>query len=399
VAGGRIRLAHLVSHALPYQVPLYRELSRRPEVDLTVFFYSDASVRGYRDVEFGREVRWDTALLDGYRYRHFASGARTPVQPSYGLRPNRDLLHAVLSEGHDAVWAHGYAWLNVWLVATLAPERTALLLRDDQTLIHGRPWYRAALKNVALRRLFGRSWGLYVGEQNRRYFLQYGMAEERLFPARHCVDNDFFQREAERLRPERRSIRARFGIRDDAPVLLFSGKLIPKKDPLLLIEAFERVRSEHECWLLLVGDGELREQAADVVARRRIPDVRFAGFLNQTEIPAAYAAADVFVLPSSLNETWGLVVNEAMNFSLPLVVSDKVGSAEDLVREGWNGVVFPSGDAAALAATLARLVADPELRSSFGRRSLERVGEYSVSACADGIVAACVAATARSETA
>ena len=173
------------------------------------------------------------------------------------------------------------------------------------------------------------------------------------------------------------------------PVVLYCAKLIPKKDPLLLLDAFERVRREHDCRLLLVGDGELRQEAVDRVASRGIPDVRFAGFLNQTEIASAYAAADVFVLPSSYGETWGLVVNEAMNFSLPLVVSDKVGSAEDLVRDGWNGFIFPSGRPDDLARALGRLVADPELRRSYGERSLERVREYSVEACADGIVTAC----------
>src|SRR3990172_7079616 len=90
--------------------------------------------------------------------------------------------------------------------------------------------------------------------------------------------------------------------------------------------------------------------------------VRIAGFLNQSELPAAYAAADVFVLPSAFHETWGLVVNEAMNFDLPVVVSDKVGCGADLIEPGRNGFIVPHDDTAQLAEAIGRLVGDAEMR-------------------------------------
>ena len=84
-----------------------------------------------------------------------------------------------------------------------------------------------------------------------------------------------------------------------------------------------------------------------------------------------------------------------MNFGLPVVVSDKVGCAEDLVRPGWNGFVFPAGDAAALADALRPLVGDGERRAKFGARSHELVDRYSLEACADGVIAACRVAASR----
>ena len=388
-----VRLAHLVSHPIHYQAPLYRELASRPEVDLTVYFYSDASVRGYHDLEYGREVRWDTPLLEGYRSRFLPSAARTGIQAPYGAAPNLDVLREVLSDGYDTIWIHGYAHVNAWLAAAGAPFRRArVLIREEQTLLHERPWYKAALKEVALRTLFARAYGLYIGEQNRRYFLRYGLAEERLFPARYCVDNAFFRRRAEELRPRRDELRAAFGIADPAlPVILYVGKLIPKKAPLVLVEAFARVRERTPCALLIVGEGELRPAVKELVAARGIPDVYLAGFLNQQELPGAYVSADVFCLPSVLHETWGLVVNEALNFELPVVVSDKVGCAADLVRPGGNGFVVPAGEPEPLAGELEILVADEQMRRDFGRRGLELVDGYSIESCADGIVAACLA--------
>jgi glycosyltransferase involved in cell wall biosynthesis len=242
-----------------------------------------------------------------------------------------------------------------------------------------------------LRALFRSACGLYIGENNRRYFEHYGMQVSQLFPARYCVDNDFFREKAEEMAPKRGEIRGGFGITDDAPVILFSGKFVEKKQPLLLIEAFSRVFRETSCWLLMAGDGPLRQPMEDLIRRLQIPNVLLPGFLNQTELPRAYIAADIFVLPSSYMETWGLVVNEAMNFSLPVVVTDKVGCAADLVRQGWNGFVVDHQRVDALVEALSRLVKDREMRRRFGERSHDHVSEYSIKICADDIVSACLA--------
>jgi glycosyltransferase involved in cell wall biosynthesis len=141
----------------------------------------------------------------------------------------------------------------------------------------------------------------------------------------------------------------------------------------------------------MAGDGHLRRELEALVRNQGVPNVVFAGFLSQAEIAAAYAAADVLVLPSAV-ETWGLVVNEAMNFGLPIVVSNKVGCAEDLVRPGWNGLVSDHRSPDALADALLTLVSDARLRIEFGNRSRRLVESYSLKICADGIVRASLSA-------
>lgn len=389
----RVRIAHLVSHPIPYFAPLYRELSRRPGVDLTVYFYSDATVRDFTDPEFGRDVRWDTDLLSGYDHRFLPSASHTPTGGPFLRRPNLDIVRELLTGSHDALWLHGYQHLTTWLAAAAARARnTPVLIRDEQTLLHGRPIGRRILKEVALRALYAQSSALYIGEENRRYFAHYGMPPDRMYAAPYCVDNTYFTARAEELRPQRDDIRRAFGISGDRPVVLFAGKLIEKKQPLLLIEAFARVRATQPCALLIAGDGPLRAEAEALVARLGVPDARFAGFLNQSELPRAYAAADVFVLPSSLHETWGLVVNEAMNFDLPVVVSNKVGCARDLVRPGENGFVFRHDSAEQLADILDILVADAGLRGRLGEESRRIIANYSIERAVDGIVAAATAA-------
>jgi glycosyltransferase involved in cell wall biosynthesis len=385
-----VRVAHVVSHPIQYFAPLYRELARRPEIDLSVYFYSDASARAYFDPGFARTVAWEPDLLDGYRWE-IRRSARGRSISGQGLRPHLDVVAAVARGKYDVVWIHGYSHLATWLVAAVAHATGArLLVREEQTLLHDRPLYKRVAKSVFLRTLLARASGLYIGENNRRYFSRYGVPQRRLFFTPYCVDNERLQRSAAMLRSRRSELRSALGVAGDEPVILFCGKLVEKKRPLVLLEAFRRVRAQTPCRLLIVGDGDLRESIERTIAQDAIPDVVLAGFRAQSELPDAYMAADIFALLSGMHETWGIVVNEAMNFGLPLLLSDKVGSALDLVREGWNGFVVPSDDPDAAAAALLRLVVDADLRRSFGVRSRTSVERYSIEACANGVVAACL---------
>jgi glycosyltransferase involved in cell wall biosynthesis len=172
-------------------------------------------------------------------------------------------------------------------------------------------------------------------------------------------------------------------------VFLYSGKFIDKKRPLQTVRAFATARRGLKMALLMAGDGPLAESARQMVADERIPDVVFAGFLNQTEVPRAYAAADSLVLFSGDGETWGLVVNEAMNFGLAVIASTKVGSAPDLVEPFVNGLVVPYDDVPALADALRTAATDPERLTTWGDAGLKRIDEYDIGATADGMVAAC----------
>ncbi len=160
----------------------------------------------------------------------------------------------------------------------------------------------------------------------------------------------------------------------------------------MLLSAFSSVRQVVPCWLLMVGDGQLRAEIEVRVRESAIQTTVLPGFLNQNELPLAYTAADVFVLPSAYNETWGLVINEAMNFGLPVVVSDRVGCSRDLVREGWNGFSFAHQDENQLANLLLKLVGDPAMRLDFGRNSSSLIADYSIESCAKGIIQGACAA-------
>ena len=339
-------------------------------------------------------MTWGVTLLDGYRARMCPSAAgaeigRWVAQAELG-RGSRGEARAVRRRLGSRVQPPDHVAGGA--AARLAGSR--LLIREDQTLLHGRPWTATgAQAESRCARSSARRPDSTRGRRAGGTSLTTECRHSRLFPARHCVDNRAFRSRAAALVRKRSPVRAAFGISDDAPVVLFCGKLIDKKQPLLLLDAFRACAGSGRAGSSWPGT----DRFAGRSTRRRgeIPGVRMAGFLNQSELPSAYAAADMFVLPSARHETWGLVVNEAMNFALPMVVSDRVGCGADLVRSDWNGTWSPATTSRhwrprSTAWWPTRTDGEPSAPAS-----LALVDAYSVEACADGIVAACRAVIGR----
>jgi glycosyltransferase involved in cell wall biosynthesis len=390
-----LRLAVIAAEPVFYYVPLYRQLASDPRVDLTVIFASDAGVQPY-DAGFGGDlITWDVDLLSGYRSDFVRHAAANRGARSFLAMRDLDVLSRIWRGHFDAVLVVGYAFLTLWYgIAAARLANRPVLIREDQTLLERRPRARAFVRAVVLRVLFSQAYALSPGSNNRDFFMRYGMDARRIFRVPHSVDNEGLQRRAAALAPQKLELREKVGIpADGGPVALFVGKLTDKKRPTDLLEAFTRVRARHRCALIFVGEGPLRAELEE--RAKRVPDVHVVGFLNRAEIADAFAAADMLVVPSAYHETWGLVVNEAMNFSLPVIVSHKVGCARDLVQEGVNGLVFPARDVGALAGALERLISDPKLRARLGAASRERISGWTYEAAAEGVISACFAACRR----
>ena len=116
-------------------------------------------------------------------------------------------------------------------------------------------------------------------------------------------------------------------------------------------------------------------------------DVFFEGFKQQNELPFYYGVADIMVVPSMRDE-WGLVMNEAMAASLPVIASDRAGATHDLIEHGVNGYRFSAGEAGELAHWLAELLENEVLRHQMGERSLEIIQQFSPRKCAEGFLRA-----------
>jgi glycosyltransferase involved in cell wall biosynthesis len=389
-----IRVLHLTGSPIPHLVPLYRLLARDPRVELTVLFASTGGLRPI-DMGHGAPVRWDSDLLSGYRSEFLARAERNPVEGSSNLGflsfRDLDVVPRLIHGRYEVLWLFGYAYLTHVLAATTQVLlRKPILFREDQNLLPvRRPRWKQVLKRLVLPRMMKRFYGLYVGTENRRWMETYGIPQNRLYFTPYCPEAQESSPDGKPLQPRRDEARSQFGISGYAgPLILNVGRLIPKKNPMLLVQAFQRVRADKRCVLLFAGSGELEGEMRSYVDRWKIPDVIFAGFLNRSELPIAYAAADMFVLTSSYRETWGMVVNEAMNFGLPIVVTDHVGCASDLVADGGNGYVVHDADLEALTGRLDLLVRDRELRERMGARSADIIKEWNHDVAVRGVLKA-----------
>lgn len=389
-----LRLAACATHPIQYQAPLWRRLAAQPGIEFEAFFGTDMSVRGYTDREFGTKVAWDTPLTAGYA--HTFLSADPSIEQITAQLPTADGLAAQFRRFRpDVVLLTAYGGrfhLGAWRAARAVGAK--LVLRheaSDVALVRSR--LKTWLRDFLLRRFYARIDAFAViGIEARRHLRRLGVAETRMTSAPYCVDSDFFAGEVDRWGARREELRREAGIAPGDLALVFSGKLIPKKDPRLIVDALRRLPAEQRGrvhWIV-AGDGELRAtleaEARDVLGSR----ARFLGFLNQSEIGRAYAMADVLALPSrrGAGETWGLVVNEAMQFGVRALVSDGVGCGPDMAR-GSAAAVFPSGDAAALARLIAeRLAASAELRSRVAFEARSTIAGFSASAAASGIEAA-----------
>jgi len=377
----KLRLAYLVTHPIQYQAPLLRRIAKEPDIDLTVYFGSDFSVRGYKDQGFGVEVKWDVPLLEGYKYEFLPRILDNVASPDH-LRPlNRGFISRIARQ--DVLWTHGYSSVNALHAMAVARALGVPVLLRAEPWLADRP--RAGWK-LALKKAYFRALAHFVdatlpiGTLNSQYWSYYFGEDvpQYLFP--YAVDNSYFQQRAIPARDTRAQLQQELNLDPSRPVILFASKLQQRKHCDHLLEAYLRLSPEPGTdphpYFVIVGDGEQRAQLEARVKESGCTSVRFAGFRNQAELPRFFDLASVFVLPSR-HEPWGLIVNEVMNAGRAVIVSTDVGSQRDLVTDGVEGCVFPVGSVDGLTDALRRVFATPDTPAVMGRAALERINHWS----------------------
>ena len=382
-SGRKVRLAYFVSHPIQYQAPLLRRIAQEPDIDLTAFFSSDLSVReqGFRDEGFGVKLRWDVPLLEGYNSEFLP---RIGDGDTLGIfKPlNWGILKRLRKGRFDAVWVLGYHRL-VYLQAMVAARflRLPVLIETDSNLYRVRTKRTRIAKSIFAKMLKPLVTGvLAVGDANAAYWRDFFGADMPLFDFPYAVDNEFFRERVLQAAAMREELRRELNLEPGRSVILYAAKLLDWKRPIDLIEAYIRLCPgpgiDPAAYLLIVGDGEERSRLEARVRESGLTSIRFLGFKNQTEIPRFFELCDVFVLPSD-GEPWGLVVNEVMNAGRAVILSDRVGCGIDLVRHGYNGLIYPCGDTQALSESLRHLLEDPALCAAMGENSLRMIQQHS----------------------
>lgn len=325
------------------------------------WYCSDEPIRGVKDKEFGVEMKWDIPLLDGYEYKFFKNHSWKPSHSKgfFGLI-NLGMVRQLFREPKSVIIVHGWHYCTHFLIFLLGKLKGhTICLRYEA------PWkqevlkegWKQQIKKLALKSmLFPRiHYFLYIGSQNYLLYKNYGLPEKQLVFSPYAIDNFRFKTQSKQHKKCISQIKNKLGIQDATRIILFSGKYIDKKRPLDLLQAFSQINIP-DCWLIMIGEGDLRKEMEAFIREKKLKRVILTGFVNQSSIAEYYAIGDVFVMCSGVGETWGLSVNEAMNFNLPVIVSDLTGCSDDLVKEGVNGYVFKTGNVDELAERLRQVL-------------------------------------------
>lgn len=387
------RLAIVTTHPIQYQAPWFRAMAAHPELDLEVFFCHQATPSQQAAAGFGVEFDWDVPLLEGYRYRFLKNVAADPSGRHFGSLDTPEIRDIIAEQRFHAVINCGWHRKSYWQsIRACWKTRTPVMVRSDSHLRTERTALKEALKLPAYRLFIPRMDAcLAVGRWSREYFLHYGARPDRIFLVPHVIDERWFSESAARLAPCRPELRAQWKLPDAAAVFVWAAKFIPLKRPMDFLRAIDAAaRAGSNVRGLMVGDGPLRAESEAFAREHNVP-VTFTGFLNQSEIVKAYVAADALVLIST-EETWGMVVNEAMVCGRPCIVSDKVGCGPDLITSE-TGAVFPLGDVDRLAALMSKFAADRDGLRTMGEAAARKIKQYSTEAAVRGVIEAVHAVT------
>ncbi len=378
------KLAIITSHPIQYYAPWFRYLAEQRDLEFRVFYLWDFGIRQQVDPGFQQAIEWDIPLLEGYEFEFVPNVSRRPGTKHFLGLQNPSLIPQVRQYQPDAVLMMNYNYASLYYFLWRWRE-TPILFRGDSHRLIADHNLKTHLKQQWITQIFRRFAAcLYVGQANYHYFRSHGVPETRLFFSPHAVDNDRFSQQADTAAIQAQQWKQELGIPISHAVILFAGKLIPKKRPLDLLQAFLQANLSHVS-LLFVGNGELESELRSHAANH--PYIYFAPFQNQSQMPRTYAIADLLVLPSyGPSETWGLAVNEAMCLAKAVLVSDHVGCAADLVQPYANGLVFTAGDTTALSESLRIALSDRARLTAWGQASQRMVQSYSYAQTTQGLL-------------
>ena len=358
----RYRVLILATHVIQYASPIFRVLANDPRLEILVAYCSLQGAEPGFDPEFGVQIQWDVPLLDGYKWVHIPNRSLRPRLGHFWGLWNPGLWKLVRKGNFDAVVIYtGYMCASFWLTVLAAKAAgVSVLISTDSTTFHSRqpkPW-KKWFKPFILRRVYSFVDVIMAASNAAKDLaLHLSVPEKRVRVIRCGVDKEIWLQRMESVDP--RSVRASWDVPANASVILFCGKLQPWKRPLDLLEAFAKANLPG-VYLVFAGEGPQRAEMESRARALGIADrVRLPGFVNFSQLPGFYRAADLFVLPSGY-DACPLVVPEAMICGLPVVMSDAVLGRLEMIDVGKTGYLFAAGDVNALAQILKNVFADSQ---------------------------------------
>ena len=371
------KLAIITTHPIQYNAPWFRLLNKGGKVIPKVFYtWGQLEWEKKYDPGFGKEVKWDIPLLEGYQYTFVENISLTPGSHHRKGIMNPSLNKEIELWQPDAVLVFGWNFVSHLKCIRYFHKKIPVLFRGDSTLLDETKGLKTFLRRIFLKWVYRNiDFAFYVGTNNKKYFLAHGLKNSQLVYAPHAVDNERFAQPNDSYYLQAAKLKEQLNIKVQDVVLLFAGKLEPKKNPFFLLQLLKK-HTNARLKVLFIGNGQL--EAALKIEAAKDERILFLDFQNQQQMPVVYRLGAILVLPSvGPGETWGMALNEAMACGKAIAASNKTGGAIDLIQEGKNGVVINFEDYKEMDRLIEMALQDASLLNEMGKSSLEIIKQFS----------------------
>lgn len=374
------RLAIVTEIVAPYRVPVFNRIAAILGEKFKVFFMS-ATCRGRQwEVPYSK-IKFDYEVLKGFDLN---IGSKQP-NPRYW---NSGVTAALRKFSPSISVVGGYRHFTSYLVWKYAKLNSVRLFLWCESTLFDRNSKNPLVQK--LKRLFIKSCDGYLipGKASKDYLKFHG-AKDHFSYAPNAVDVEMFLAKSNQSDSAWERDRAEFRRRFNLPpfVVLFVGRLSPEKNIPLALRTVQGLQVRGiKLGLVIVGDGPYRKEYETLAFQLQVKNVLFVGFKQQEELPYYYLASNVLILPSD-SEPWGLVVNESLTCGLPVLSSEKVGCAQDLILEGRTGYVC--SQITDYQNRILELYNRPDQMKSMRQYCREHIAAFTPEHCAQGFLNLC----------
>lgn len=349
---------YITNYPSPYRVDFFNLLGK--QVGLTVSFTSAPEDQTHRSTD------WFHKNYENFNAVFLKKAKRICRQKVF-----IDII-PLIRKGYDHIICGGYSSPTYMLaIEYMKFHNIPFCMEADGGLVRDDPWYKTAFKKHFISPAC--CW-FSSGRSTTDYFIHYGANKDRIieYPFTSMSETDL-QRARQRISGNRSLWKERLQISEEK-VITTVGQFIHRKGFDVLIRAAKHLPCNTGIYII---GGEPDDEYILLKQNLALDNVHFVGFKNKEELEKYYCASDLFVLPAR-EDIWGLVINEAMAYGLPVVATDRCGAALSLLEDGVNGYIVPVEDAETLADRIRRLLSDDAARESMGQRNLSVIEKYSI---------------------
>lgn len=338
------------------KIAFFNYLAENTALDFIVYFLSEpAKNRKWKKEDFSYSFNY--RQLSGFKIY-------VPGNDHSYFHFNSDVIRHLRQDKPEVILSFGWNYIATWLAFIYSKfTKTKFGLISESTLFE--PSLQRSLTKPLVSLLVKNSDFLFgISTRAKEYFISLGAKSDQvkvMLSTSYEPNKEVSKQEIERTRHELK-------IKTNDFMLLYVGQLIPRKGIQTILDSANSLKNNKKIQFILVGYGSLETDINNFIARNELNNIRIVNYVDPKNIWNYYFAADAFVLASH-EETWGLVVNEAMRAKLPVLLSNKVGSSDDLLIDGKNGFAFNPDDHQALASKISLLASDKLLCKKMGTKS------------------------------